>query len=205
MFYRTDLVSGRVGVRHDGAGPYLRGVAVTLIAGLAWTGLEHVGPADKRGRRGRRVERAIGDIHRAAYQHCKADKRGRLRAPQARDVERSPTGEKIFRGLPAVRRMTKLLLRRLKVTLAWELAQKQARKKREEQEAAAAAERETARKAELVRVLVPRPPAVEEHDPELGRETFAVRAEHEDWSLDDVRAEARRRLARRRQGTGPPE
>ena len=147
------------------------------------------------------------------YHHAKPDKRGRLRAPQPIKRRTLPTGEQIRRGLPAVRKVSKLFLERLGVLPEWEETAKREREKR----AAAAALEADFRRQQLARVLnVPTPPKRRpvvdpDVDPEVERNKalipimFEVRRAHPDWSGPNQVAEAERIYAARKRGRGPPE
>jgi hypothetical protein len=185
---------------------------VTTLA--SWAGLTPAdGPLDKRGRRGRRTERAICDVQRAGYQTTHLDKAGRRCAPQPRrQVVDMETGERRFEGLPSVRRFGKLFFRRLGLAVEMDLAQKQAAKKNRERAELEARDREVAQRTELARLARIKPGGRYMNNERLAEEAatannarrfnecaLRLMLEHPEWTPDAVRAEARRQVA-----TGPP-
>jgi len=219
MAVRMDAVSWRVGLPADNG--YLQGLPVDSPEGTtrpsltAWTGITRS-----------RLERGIADGMRAGYQLGKRDKRGRLCAPQPRELDiDEATGERSWKGYPAVRKFDRLLFKRLGIaTRMDELTEeeskqrrKEAREAREQQEKerAAAAARELERLAALAdakRSDYARTPRISDAPSPLPADAttnsarrwneiaIQVRGEHPDWPADSVRAEVTRRL-----GTGPPE
>lgn len=193
---RTDVCTLRVGTLAADR-VHLAGIPVAQIA--QWGALTRS-----------RVERALSDIARAGYQFTTTDKAGRRCAPQPRRDQVDPlSGDKTFRGLPAVRKFNPLFFRRLGLSVELERARKAASAaRREEQRAAAEEAAAVARglaREELSRL--PRPggafqgPPVVTTDDRMAEVVARVWAEHRDWSADAIRAEAARIV----RGTGPPE
>ena len=206
LTYRMDLPSFRVGTLHADR-KHVTGIPVSLLSD--WTGLTFDGDnRDTRGRSGRRLERALHDLARAGYMSAKPDRAGRLRAPQPIEVDDTHPGGRRWRGLPAIRRFTPLYFKRCQATLRVELAQKNAAKKlreaadEEERERAAAAATELARLHGRPRRQPDQPDAgrAENDARRFGELAIALRLEHGDWSADEIRTEARRRML----ATGPP-
>jgi hypothetical protein len=202
QFLRTDLPSMRVGLPRKGS-KYLEGLPVAQMA--AWAGDTYS-----------RTSRAIRDVTKAGYQVGHLDKRSRLCAPQPRQAKIDPrTGERTYVGHAAVRKFTPRFLRRLGMALRFEVASKRAANKRRKQ-----AEFDAAAIAEAARLEVSKLHKIQEarladagiesvrarsSEENKGRRfnaaAMAVRQEHPEWSSEEQRAEAWRRV----ESTGPPE
>jgi hypothetical protein len=179
LIYRMDLETMRVGeLRSDG---YVAGIPVRQLA--AWTGLSQW-----------RVERAISDLKRAHYGTAKQPRE--LVTDAGGEPLRDDKGKKRYRGLAAIRTVSRRLFARLHLRVALLVAQRSKARRREREAAAAAA----ASPAPELRVPLPRPKTLDDNrHPGEAAMVAQIWQQHREWSADQVRAEARRRL------TGPPE